>query len=238
MYDELEYDKLTVEEKKILIEEENKNARDELLNRMKGINWWISKNPNVTEPNMYEMLDCVTKLGVHARREEIAQSPNKFPDAESELSKVYVEWNKMHRARLSWERVQSSEFSVNKNTSLYAYYADLNMRCCTGEFRFPGMDVKEEELTEEERKAMLKRREEFLECVKKIGSISLYINQERAHNPNFVYDNQEEYNKLMAAVEEYEEYLPAYSDRVISDISASRVIEQPQNPGGDDEPSL
>ena len=42
----------------------------------------------------------------------------------------------------------------------------------------------------------------------------------------------------MAAVQEYKEYLPAHSDRVISDISASRILEQPANPGGDEAPSL
>lgn len=41
--------------------------REELLFRMRAINDWISDNPNVTEPNMYEMIDCVTQLGVIAR---------------------------------------------------------------------------------------------------------------------------------------------------------------------------
>ncbi len=212
--------------------------REELLNRMRGINAWIAENPAVTEPNMYEMIDCITQLGIIAREQGVGDMPGKFPKAGSELAELYAEWNKMYRARLSLDKIQSQEFSVNKNTALYTYFTDLNMRCCTGEFRFPDMNVKGEELTEEERTELLNRREEFLECVRKIGSISLYINQERLHNPNFVYDNQEEYNKLMAAVEEYKEYLPTHFDRVISDISASRMLEQPQNPGGDDEPSL
>lgn len=197
--------------------------REELLNRMRGINAWISENPDVTEPNMYEMIDCVTQLGVIAREQGVGDMPGKFPAAGSELAELYDEWNKMYRARLSWDKVQSPDFSVNKNTALYSYFTELNMRCCTGEFRYP------EGVAE---------RKEFLECCKKIGSVSLYINQQRLANPNFVYDNQTEFRDLEDMAERYEQYLPAYSDRVISDISASRTLEQPQNPGGDDEPSL
>lgn len=61
--------------------------------------------------------------------------PGKFPEPNTELAKLYAEWNKMYRARLSLDKVQSTDFSVNKNTALYAYFTDLNMRCCTGEFR-------------------------------------------------------------------------------------------------------
>lgn len=197
--------------------------REELLNRMRGINAWIAENPDITEPNMYEMIDCVTQLGIIAREEGVRDMPGKFPAAGSDLAELYTEWNKMYRSRLSLDKVQEQNFSVNKNTALYAYFTDLNMRCCTGEFRCPE-DVA--------------GRKEFLECCKKIGSVSLYINQQRLENPNFIYDNQAEFRDLEDMVERYEEYLPAHSDRVMNDISASRVLIQPQNPGGEDEPSL
>ena len=197
--------------------------KQSLLMRMRGINNWIAENPDVTEPNMYEMIDCVTTLGVIAREEGIAERPNKFPEPGSDLAELYAEWNKMYRARLSWDKVQSPDFSVNKNTNLYAYFTDLNMRCCTGEFRCPD-DISQ--------------RKEFLECVKKLGSVSLYINQQRSQNPNFIYDNQSEYSDLTDMVERYQEYLPTHSAKVLDDISASRVPVQPDNPGGDGEPSL
>ena len=197
--------------------------KQSLLMRMKGINDWIAENPNVTEPNMYEMIDCVTALGVIARDEGVAEKPNKFPEPGSPLAELYSEWNKMYRARMSWDKVQSPDFSANKDTNLYAYFTDLNMRCCTGEFRFP------EDIAQ---------RNEFLECVRKIGSVSLYINQQRLQNPNFVYDNQWEYASLANMAERYQQYLPAHATKVLDDISDSRMLEQPQNPGGDDEPSL
>lgn len=217
---------------------DNNDKKVELLNRMRGINGWIKENPNVTEPNMYEMIDCLTQLGILARQDGVADKPNKFPEPGSDLAILYSEWNKMHSARLSWDKVQSPEFSVNKNTNLYAYYSDLNMRCCIGEFRFPGMDVNEEELTLEERAELAKSRDEFLECVRKVGSVSLYINQQKLQNPNFVYDNKEEYEALMAGVKKYEAYMPAHYQAVIDDISRSRVREVPQNPGGDEAPSI
>ena len=197
--------------------------KEDLLNRMRGINGWIAENPNVTEPNMYEMIDCVTQLGIIAREQGVGDMPGKFPAAGSDLATLYAEWNKMYRARMSWDKVQAQEFSVNKTTALYAYFTDLNMRCCTGEFRYP------EDIA---------GRKEFLECCKKIGSISLYINQQRLENPNFVYDNQAEYRDLMDMAERYKEYLPVHSDRVLEDISASRTLVQPQNPGEGDAPSL
>ena len=149
-----------------------------LLIKMRGINKWIEENPDVTEPNMYEMIDCVTQLGIIAKEEGIAERPNKFPEPGSDLAGLYAEWNKMYRARLSLDKAQNPDFSVNKNTNLYAYFTDLNMKCCTGEFRYP----KDTE-----------QRKEFLECVRKIGSINLYINQQRAQNPDFIYDNQIEW---------------------------------------------
>ena len=226
------------DERKRIIEEEDGNARKKLLNRMRGINGWISENPHITEPNMYEMIGCITELGIFARKDGVAQKPNKFPESGSGLAELYAEWNKMYRARLAWDKVQSTNFSVNKKTNLYAYFTDLNMRCCIGEFRFPGMTVIEEELTVEERAELLKQRNEFLECVKKIGSVSLYINQQRLQNPNFVYYNQEEYQWLIDTAKKYEEYLPAYSSRVLADISATRVLMSPDNPGEDGAPGL
>lgn len=82
------------------------------------------------------------------------------------------------------------------------------------------------------------QRNEFLECCRKIGSVSLYINQQRLENPNFVYANETEFIAVENMAKKYEEYLPAYSDRVLAGISSARVLEQPQNPCGDDEPSL
>lgn len=207
----------------------------ELFLKMKRINEWIAENPDVTEPNMYEMIDCVTQLGIIARQEGVVDMPGRFPEAGSDLAKLYAEWNKMCKARVSWDKVQSPEFSVNKHTKLYAYFTDLNMRCCTGEFRFPGMNVDEEELSFDERAKLEEQRQEFLECVRKIGSISLYINQQRLANPNFVYDNQWEYNELMSKMEKYKMYLPAYADKVVEDISGAMHIDAPSNPGEEDD---
>ena len=212
--------------------------KQELLNRMENINFWIRKNPQVKEPNMYELIDCVTRLGIIARQEGVAKKENKFPEFGSELAVLYSEWNKMYKSRMSYDIASNPEFSVNNRTNLYAYFTDLNMRCCTGEFTFPGMDVDEAILSDEERGELFAQREEFLEAVRKIGSISLYINQEKQHNPDFVYDNQTEYEELIQKVGKYKEYMPKHYEVVISDIGDNMVISAPNNPGGNDDPSL
>ena len=196
--------------------------KEELLNRMKNINKWIEENPEVTEPNMYEMIDCVTQLGIIARTEGVADMPNKFPEQGSELAELYSEWNKMYKARVSWDKVQDENFSVNKNTKLYAYFTDLNMRCCTGEFRYPEDEIE---------------RAKFLECTRKIGSVSLYINQQKLQDPNFEYDNEAEYKGIVDAALKYEYYLPVYSRDVIDDISSTRVQNKAYQdiPGDDDD---
>ena len=206
-----------------------------LLIKMRGINKWIEENPDVTEPNMYELIDCVTELGVIARKEGIGKNENKFPEPNSDLVPLYREWNKMYKSRVSLDRARDPKFSVNVKTKLYEYFSDLNMRCCIGEFRFPGMDIDETKLNEEDRAKLLFEREECLEAIKKIGSISLYINQEKMHNPDFVYDNKSEYESLMKKVEKHEQYMPKHYKEVIADIEDNMVISVPSNPGEDDE---
>ena len=176
----------------------------DLKDRIQGINKWISENPDVTDPNMYEMIDCMTSVGVVAREENIANKPGKFPEQGSELYEIYKEWYKMHKSRMSKELVNDPKYPANVNTDLYKYYSELNMICCTGELPLP----------EEESK-----REEYLECLKKIGSVSLYINQQERDNSNYTYDNYNEAKWITEKSEEFRELLPISSRAVIDQIN-------------------
>ena len=190
--------------------------KDDLLPRMRGINGWISENPNVTDPNMYEMLDCVTSIGVAAREEDIANSPGKFPQKGSELYEIYKEWYKMYKARMSSEKVIDKKHPANINTNLYKYFSELNMICCTGDLPLP------------EDKSRL---EEYLECLKKIGSINLYINQQERDNPQEVYDISEYDKTVLRNSLEFKNLLPRSAMSVIKEIQAKtkiRIVEEQQ----------
>lgn len=194
--------------------------REQLLNKMRGINNWIAENPDVTEPNMYEMIDCVTAIGVVAKEENIAQRPNRFPEAGSDLAELYGEWNKMYKSRFGSDAINNPNFSVNRGTKLYNYFMNLNMDCCTGEFAYPENEAE---------------RREFLECLKKVGSIDLYINQQKLQNPEFVYDNKNEYDALMEMIEKYDDYMPDYSRSVIDEIGESMIIVEKTAPDTSDD---
>lgn len=191
--------------------------KEELYSKMKGINDWIEQNPDVTEPNMYEMIDCMTNLGILAKEDDVANMPGKFPAPDSKLAEVYKQWNKMHKARMGLDKVNDPNFSVNKNTALYSYYMSLNMDCCTGEFVYPE--------NEEERL-------EFLECLKKIGGVSLYINQEKLKNKDFQYDNKTEHDWTVQMSEKYSKYLPKETTKVLESIEENYVYRQNSDVGG------
>ena len=71
----------------------------------------------------------------------------------------------------------------------------------------------------------------------KIGSVNLYINQQKLQNPNFVYDNNDEFKFIQQGAKKYEKYMPAYSRDVIEDIDKNREVTKniPEEPNGDDE---
>ncbi len=179
-----------------------------LKNRMVGINNWIESNPEVKDPNMYEMIDCVTNLGVLARENKIGSRPNKFPDPEQdpELCEVYREWHRMLKNRFGDpkdERRKDTDFPVNANTELYSYFMELNMDCCTGEFVYPEDEAE---------------RAEYMETLKKLGSVSLFINQQARDNKGYVYDNENEYGELASKVEKYDSMLSKEAKGVFGQI--------------------
>lgn len=185
--------------------------KEDLLSRMKGINSWISENPDITDPNMYEMIDCMTSIGVAAREEDIAHKPTKFPEEGTELFEIYKEWYKMHKSRMSRDKVEQENHPVNVNTDLYKYYSELNMICCMGDLPLPEDEAK---------------REDYLECLKKIGSVSLFINQQERDNPKYIYDNYDEAKWINEKSQEFEGLLPKSSrtvlERINKEINKSR----------------
>lgn len=209
-----------MERARLITDKENLSAT------MKGINGWIEENPDVTEPNMFQMIECLTNLGIIARGEGVAQMPGKFPEKGSELASVYGEWNRMYKSRLSFDKTQEANFSVNKDTNLYRYFTDLNMRCCTGEFRSPMDRIKsrsDEAISAEEKAKAEEETTEFNTLLCKIGSVGLYINQQKRENPKFLFDNQREFEEeIQARYLKYKDrddcYIPREANSVIKDI--------------------
>lgn len=195
----------------------------QLTQKMKGINNWIEENPDVKDPNMYEMIDCVTGLGVLAREQGIGERPDKFPDAQQdpELLTAYKEWHRMFKNRFGDvrdERRKNPNFPVNSETALYNYFMELNMDCCTGELVYP------EDETD---------RAEYMETLKKLGSVSLYINQQARDNKSYVYDNEREYSELSSNVDKYESMLPKSAMGVFrqikGEIERNKEVSEPDD---------
>ncbi len=67
--------------------------------RIKEINKWIDSNPQVTEPNFYEIIDCTIGVGVERRgQEELAKMYRKRKIFTEECS--FIEENEQHKAFL------------------------------------------------------------------------------------------------------------------------------------------
>ena len=136
-------------------------------------------------------------------------------DNNGEKCKCY-EWYKMYKARMSSEKVIDKKHPANINTNLYKYFSELNMICCTGDLPLP------------EDKSRL---EEYLECLKKIGSINLYINQQERDNPQEVYDISEYDKTVLRNSLEFKNLLPRSAMSVIKEIQAKtkiRIVEEQQ----------
>ena len=186
--------------------------RKDLLPTMRGINKWIGENPEVTDPNMYQMIDCMTSIGVIASYEGIKDKPKQLPDEGTELFEIYREYYKMHKSRMSREKVEDLNHPANVNSDLYKYYYELFDKCFSGNLDLPKDKSKIEE---------------YLECLKKIGSVSLFINQQERDNPSYTYDNYNEAKWINEKSEEFKEFLPGSSRAVVEQIN--REIEKSRN---------
>lgn len=180
-----------------------------LLNRVNGINKWIEENPNVTDPNMYEIMDCTIELGKLSAEAKVGDMPNKYPP-EGELRDTRVAVSKMVNSRLSHETLKDNNSLVHYGSPLYDLFSEVNMRCLLGEYNNP------QGIAGENKKELL--------C--KLSGIGLFIEQQKrsiskGEDIDKIYNNEDEFSRLKSLYEDYMSQEHPQSDRQIKGMFES-----------------
>ena len=168
-----------------LIERVAKN----LAKRISGTNQWISENPN-TSPNMYEYVSYLIDFGQLANMLNNYFEQTEWPiDPESNMPfssndiwrttpGIYASYTEL--LKLGESRRIYTEGFCKQDEEAYYFLLDLKHCCITGHYKSPPgimFDVTKEVL-----------------C--KSISIPFYIWQTKLENPEYQYDNFDEYNDL------------------------------------------
>lgn len=179
------------------LEEINKQA-EALANRFKGINSWIEANKD-TDPNFYEMIDCMVEYGKLAKLYDKYYQKTGYPTYEDgSEEKEATHYNltlvspKLKEAQSElakmWSLRENSPFFTDE--TVRKFISELSMRTYIAEYNVP-----EDKETERLKKEIL--------C--KTAGIYFYIWQVKQTNPDYQYDNEEEWNNLLQAYEIYKD---------------------------------
>lgn len=163
----------------------------ELLNRIKGINKWIVETPEITDPNMFEIMECTVELGKIARAAGVGDLPGKYPQ-EGELLELYKVHSDMVNYRISFEEVSNPNSLVYYKKPLYELFSEILMRSKIGEYH----DL--EGIAGQNKKELLCR----------LAGVGLYIEQQKRAVKNGeiigkIYDNKDEFERIKALYEDY-----------------------------------
>ncbi len=167
-----------------------------LTNDLKRINNWIEQNPNVTEPNMYEIMNATIELGKIARQESVAKMDGKYPSEGTDLYALYQEYEKMVEKRIPHEVLSDENSTVRYGTELGELYLQTAQICKTGDYY---------------EDAEIGGAKQQLMC--RLAGVGLFIEQQKKAKAEIVYDNEremQELNALMQIVEEKETHTQCY----------------------------
>lgn len=179
-----------------------------LSKRIEGINTWIKNNPQVTDPNVYEIMDCNVQYAELVA--ELVAYYNEFgwPEINEETGDMMLEkaWPRSARVAdlphlhpdlancflglCTMETLR--EFPVHpfiQEKAPYEMYAAVRMRQLAGTYQLPR--------TEEDRR--IKR-----ELICKSMSVPFYIWQVHRTEPDYQYDNQGEFDSMKEMFTLYE----------------------------------
>lgn len=206
------------------VDELKRNAV-ELAMRYKGINDWIKANSD-TDPNFYEMTDCLVEYGRLTAQwdkffEENGYPVMKFEDGKEGKATHYhipdiVPEVKAARNQLNEMWYARRDHAFFKDETARDFWTELMYRAHIAEYREP------------ENRAVAVSKKNAL-C--KAAGVYLYIWQEKQKNPNFQYDNMSEWEQLKDMYALYSESVGIQEDHIDGDESYSgpqfgRVLEQ------------
>ncbi len=171
-----------------------------LKNRVHGINQWIKEHPEVTDPNMYEYIDCLVQFGEIAREMTLYYDENGWPKKEGsdegfthyevwkcdpELTACFLELKELKEMR----KIGQEGFgAMTIDPMIHDYLATLEYRCVAGEYK----------ISNQPNMVALKR-----ELLCKSFSIPFYIWQVKRMEPDYQYDNMTEWNGVLAMYDQY-----------------------------------
>ena len=171
-----------------------------LKERISNTNRWVSKHPD-TDPNYYEFIDFLVSFGelaFYATKYFDQNGWPKLPDGKKEMTHYDVwratpelescdqELTKLTNSR-GIGKIGFTNYVINEEAN--TFYSYLFKDCVTGDYIV-------------DHDPIMRRIKKELIC--KSFSVPFYIWQEKRENPNYQYDNEEEYETLQAMKACYE----------------------------------
>lgn len=173
-----------------------------MLERFKKITERIEANPQVTDPNMYEIMDCVIELGkVFAEHTK----PNNSKEYRNLIS-CCEEFSKIVNYMIPITILNDKDSLVHFSTPLYKLYKVVSGSCISSEYVNPAGY-----------RGIMKK-----DLLCGLAGTGLFIEQQlrdlrKGKLISKIYDNKNEFEKLKAMYDEYmldEEYVPQYKKEV------------------------
>lgn len=156
---------------------------DNLGNRVKGINTWIKENPQITDPNVYEIMDCNIQFAEYTSK--LNQCCNQATDKDQvaktlESARLIVEYCNNQLGEMEQLRNVENHPFFQSPAANHLYTSLINVQAI-GNYEVP------EELED----VQLKR-----ELLCKSMSVPFYIWQVQRNEPDYQYDNVGEYQQM------------------------------------------
>jgi len=154
-----------------------------LKDKIKGINKWIEENPNISDPNLYEMAELYIEIGKEAYAQNVADTENKYP-IDEDLQTAYEGMSQMSALRkLDFLSLRDNQNElVTIDDPIISLLDELSMRAQIGEYQ---------PLNDQPKAQFLKEN-----LLKKLLSVGLHIRQLERDNSDAFYDNVEEMAEL------------------------------------------
>ena len=203
--------------------EEIKRKAQNLKNRVAGINNWIQGNPQVTDPNMYEYTQVLVEFGEILAQADEYYKKNGYPEnidvqgghyeisyKVAEFNEVNEEIKKLVKLRNLNNRNESSTHLFTSVPEVRKFLTELEKRIFSSEYIIPNnLDIK-------------KIKKEIL-C--KCMGIAFYIWNTKRNEPEYIYDNINEFEMLQ---EMYNTYSAEEGIQTIKHDAKGNTYEGPQ----------
>lgn len=171
----------------------------DLNNKMEGINNWIRNNPHITDPNVYEIMDCNVQYAECISRLNTYYKENGYPEIETkEGTRVATKYDlpTLHPSIGDcFFKLVEMENLRKVTTHPFLTQPEPNSLLCS--IKASAMAA-EYEIPNDPAIARIKR-----ETICKSMSVPFYIWQVKRTEPDYQYDNQEEFSQMQEMFDLY-----------------------------------